>query len=87
MKHFSNINILQVLKSIWKEIRGFCISAFVTLAHAASNLNSFNHEIKYKKKKGQQNTHEKKILTHKIWTHKIHTRKNFRPMKCPREKF
>ena len=82
MKHFSNINILQVLKSIWKEICGFCISVFVTLAHAASNLNSFNHEIKYKKKKGQQNTHEKKILTHKI-----HTRKNFRPMKCPREKF
>ena len=51
MKHFSNINRLQLLKSIWKEIPGFCISVFVTLAHTASNLNSFNHEIKYKKKK------------------------------------
>ena len=59
MKHFSNINSLQVLKSIWKEIRGFCISVFVTLAHAANNLNFFNHEIKYKKKNAS------KILTRK----------------------
>ena len=28
----------------------FCVSVFVTLAHASSNLKSLNHEINYKKK-------------------------------------
>ena len=47
----------------------FCISIFVTLPHAASNLQSLNHEINYKKKMGHEiptrkkfgptNTHEK----------------------------
>ena len=52
----------------------FCISVFVTLAHAASSLKSLNHEIKYKKKNwptkysrekksDPRNTHEKKFRT------------------------
>ena len=76
----------------------FCISVIVILAHAADNLKSFNHKIKYKKKIGPRNAHEKKILTHEIltrknsgparkfWTHEIPTRKKFRPTKYPREK-
>ena len=52
----------------------FCISDFVILAHAASNLKSLNHEINYKEKMDPQNAHQKKILTHKI-----PTRKNFGP--------
>ena len=78
-------------KSIYKRMY-FWISAFVTLAHAASNCKSFNHEINHKKKKW---THE--ILTRKnfgptkysrkkFWTHKVHIRKNFGPTKYPREK-
>ena len=52
----------------------FCISVIVILAHAADNLKSFNHEIKYKKKNrptkcsreknpDPRNTHEKKFRT------------------------
>ena len=59
----------------------FCISVIVILAHAADNLKSFNHEIKYKKKIGPRNAHEKKFRTRekildprnthekKFWTH------------------
>ena len=36
----------------------FCISIFVTLAHAADNLKSLNHEINLEKKMEPRNTHE-----------------------------
>ena len=79
----------------------FCISVFVTLAYATSNLKSLSHEINYKEKMGARNNHEKKILTHEIptrksfgptnthekfWTHDLLTRKKFRPKKYLREK-
>ena len=59
----------------------FCISVFVTLAYATSNLKSLSHEINYKEKMGARNNHEKKILTHEI-----PTRKNFGPTTYSREK-
>ena len=36
----------------------FCISIFVTLAHAADNLKSLNHEINLEKKMEPRNTHK-----------------------------
>ena len=76
----------------------FCISVFVTLAHAASKLKSLNHEIKYKKKIGPRNTLEKKFRTHekildprntqekKFQTHEIPTRKKFWTHEIPTRK-
>ena len=58
-------------KSIYKRMY-FWISVFVTLANAANNWKSLNHEINHKKKK---------------WNHEILTRKNFGPTKYAREKF
>ena len=40
----------------------FWISAFVTLANAASNCKSFNHEINHKKKSGPTKYLQEKIL-------------------------
>ena len=59
----------------------FCISIFVTVAHAASSLKSLNHEIKYKKL-----NRPTKYSREKIRTHEIVTRKNFGPTKHPRQK-
>ena len=67
----------------------FCISVYVTLAHAASSLKSLNHEINYKKKNGPtkysrgknfdpRNTHEQTFRTHE------YPRENFGPRKYPR---
>ena len=76
----------------------FCISVFVTLAHAASSFKSLNHEIKFKKKNWPTKDSREKNLTREIltrknfglarkfWTHEIPTRKNFRPTKYPQEK-
>ena len=75
----------------------FCISVFVTLAHAASSLKSLNHEIKYKKKNwptkysrekksDPRNTRKNFGPARKFWTHETPTRKNFRPTKYPQEK-
>ena len=48
----------------------FCISVFVTLAHAASSLKSLNHEIKYKKKNWPTKYSREKNLTREILTRK-----------------
>ena len=56
---------------------------FVTLPHAASNLQSLNHEINYKKKMGHEIPTRKKFgptNTHeKIWGPRNTHEKNFRP--------
>ena len=80
----------------------FFISVSVTLVHAASNLKSLNHEIKYTNKNGPtkysreknsdpRNTHDKTFWTHeyppKNFGPAKSQEKNFRPTKYPREKF
>ena len=77
-------------KNTWFELC-FCITVFVTLAHAASNLKSLNDEINYRKKNGPTkysrekysdpwNTQEKKFRIHE------HPRKNFGTIEYQREK-
>ena len=60
-------------KNSWFEMY-FCISVFVSLAHAASNWKALNHEINDKKKLDPRNTHKTKF-----WTQEIPTRKMLHP--------
>ena len=64
----------------------FCIAVFFTLAHAASNLKSLNHETIYKKSDGStkysreknsdpQNTHERKFRIHILDPQNTHEKK------------
>ena len=74
MKHFFNINNWQLLKSIYKRIRGLrCIFLFC-FCHSFS----LSQQLKIFESRNQPQ--EKK------WTHEILTRKNFRPTKYPQEK-
>ena len=79
MKHL--IFSSQLLKSIQKRIRGLrCISAFLFLLVLLRKIFESRNQPR-EKKLNPQNTHEKKI-----WTHKILTRKILGPMIHLREK-
>ena len=75
-------------KITWFEMH-FCISIFITLAHAASKWKPLNHEINLKKKNSTRNISKRKkfgsMNTHEkiFWTHEIPKRKNLGPTKYP----
>ena len=84
MKHFSNINNWQLLKSIqiiWFEM-WFCIYVSVTLSRVASSWKFLNHEIIHAKKDWTHEIQKRK----KFLTHEIPTQKKVGSMKYPREK-
>ena len=83
--------LIDLEKKTWFEMN-FCISVLITLAHAASNWKSLNHEINLEKKRlTQELLTRKKIRTEQIPTRKILDPRNthekkFGPANYPGEK-